>query len=174
MALPDPLSLVKWLYHFTDTRNLPLIREMGGLYSTAKLREMGVESFYPGGNQWSLDADEMSGMDQYVHLCLRPNHPMEHIAKQEGRIEKSVFLPVDGAVLRLKAVRYSPGVSNKSGIEICGIQEARDQIDYEVLYTRMPWSDSEVQARLQAAEKCEILVPDHVPMKYLERYFPNG
>jgi len=33
---------------------------------------------------------------------------------------------------------------------------------------------AEIQERLQAAEKCEILIPDHVPMKYLEKYFPNG
>ena len=174
MIPPRPLSRIKWLYHFTDTRNLRLIREMGGLFSTAKLREMGVDEFHTGGNKWSLDADEMFGMDRYVHLCFRSTHPMEYIAKQEGRIEKSVFLLVGGDVLRLKGVRYSPGVSNKSGTKICDIQEARDQIDYDVLYTRMPWSDPEVQARLQAAEKCEILVPDHVPMKYLEKYFPNG
>ena len=54
------------------------------------------------------------------------------------------------------------------------IEQARDLIDYAVLYTRTDWSDPEIQARLQAAEKAEILVPDHVPMKYLEQYFPNG
>jgi hypothetical protein len=133
---------------------------------------MGIDKFCPGGNQWSLDADRMFGVDRYVHLCLRPNHPMEHIAKQEGRIVESVFLTVDAAILSIKGVRYSPDVSNKSGIEACEIQDAK--IDYDVLYTRMPWGDPKVQARLQAAEKCEILVPDHVPMKYLEKYFPNG
>jgi ssDNA thymidine ADP-ribosyltransferase DarT-like protein len=174
MDSPARMNRVRWRYHFTDTRNLSLIREFGGSYSTAKLREMGVENFHPGGNQWSLDADEMSGMDQYVHLCFKPNHPMEHIARQEGRIENSRFLPVDGDVLRVEGMLYSAGVSNKSGIEICGICEAADKIDYEVLYTWMPWSNPEIQARRQAAEKCEILVPDHVPMKYLEKYFPNG
>lgn len=174
MVLPDQLSRIRWLYHFTDTRNLSLIRQMGGLYSTARLRELQIAKFHPGGNQWSLDADKMFGMDRYVHLCLTRNHPMEHIAKKEGRIERSVFLLVDGDVLQLEGVQYSQGVSNKSGIEICSIQRAVDKIDYEVLYTWMPWNDSAVLARRQAAEKCEILVPDHVPMKYLEKYFPNG
>ncbi len=174
MVLAEPLTRIKVLYHFTDKRNLALIRELGGLYSTAKLREKGVDKSCPGGNQWSLDADRMFGMDKYVHLCFRPNHPMEHIAKQEGRIEESVFLRVDGGVLGAKGVRYSPDVSNKCGIEICDLGDAAGQIDFEVLYTRMPWNDANVQARLQAAEKCEILVPDHVPMKYLEKYFPNG
>lgn len=169
----DPLTRVRWLFHFTDTRNLPQIRQAGGLYSTAKLREMGIE-FKSGGNQWSLDADRMFGMDQYVHLCFSGNHPMEHIAKMDGRIEKSVFLLVDAAILKVDGVRYCPGVSNTSGIEICTIQEAADRIDYDVLYTWMPWNDPAVQTRRQAAEKCEVLVPDHVPMRYLEKYFPNG
>ena len=34
---------IKGLYHFTDVRNLPLIREYGGLWSLEKLEEMGVE-----------------------------------------------------------------------------------------------------------------------------------
>ena len=174
MRQPDALSQVTWLRHFTDTRNLPLIRKLGGLYSRAKLKEMGVEGFICGGNQWSLDADDRFGMDQFVHLCFRGNHPMEHIATVEGRIEKSVFLYVDAKIMRKKGVRYSPGVSNKSGMRTFTIDEAREMIDYQVLYTRTDWNDPEIQARLQAAEKAEILVPDHVPMKYLEQYFPNG
>ena len=174
MVTPDPLGRIRWLYHFTDMRNFPLIRELGGLYSRAKLREMAVESFYPGGNQWSLDADELFGMHKYVHLCFKSSHPMEYIAKKEGRIERSVFLLVDGDILRMDGVRYSPGVSNKSGIETCAIQDALAQIDFEVLYTWMPWTDPMIQERRKAAEKCEILIPDYVPMNYLEKYFPNG
>lgn len=135
---------------------------------------MGVDGYVCGGNQWSLDADKLFGMDRFVHLCFRGNHPMEHIATVEGRIEKSAFLYVDAKVMLLKGVRYSPGVSNKSGMGTFTIDQARDMIDYQVLYTRTDWSDPNIQTRLQAAEKAEILVPDHVPMKYLEQYFPNG
>jgi hypothetical protein len=91
---PDKLRRTSWLYHFTDARNIPLICELDGLWSTAKLREMGVE-FHPGGNQHSLDADEMLGMDQYVHLCFTKEHPMAHIAKNDGRIEKLQWIYID-------------------------------------------------------------------------------
>jgi hypothetical protein len=47
-------------------------------------------------------------------------------------------------------------------------------IDFEVLYTRTDWSDPAIYARRQAAERCEILVPDTVPFKYFSEYFPNG
>jgi len=175
MSFPDPLSRITWLHHFTDIRNIPSIKKLGGLYSRERLREMGVEKLYTGGNQWSLDADELVDMHKYVHLCFRTNHAMEHIAKQDGRIERTLWLYIDAAsVLRTKGVLYSYGVSNKRGMKICPIQEAVGDIDFQVLYTRMDWHDPEVYARLSQAELCEILVPDHVPLKYFERYFPNG
>jgi hypothetical protein len=80
MASPDPFSRITWPYHFTDRRNLSLIWDLDGLWSTTKLNEMAVK-FYPGGNQHSLVADEMFGIDRYVHLCFKSNHPMEYLAK---------------------------------------------------------------------------------------------
>ena len=65
------LKRITWLYHFTDTRNLPSIKKLGGLYSRHQLKKMGLDGYHTGGNQWSLDADEMFGMEKYVHLCLR-------------------------------------------------------------------------------------------------------
>jgi hypothetical protein len=71
MSKADPLRQIPLLYHFTDRRNLPLIRKLGGLYPRAELEEKAIKVPAPGGNQWSRDADEMKGMHQYVHLCLR-------------------------------------------------------------------------------------------------------
>ena len=71
--------------HFIDRRNLPSIRQRG-LLSTQKLREMGINIPAPGGNEWSMDADRHSGMDAYVHLCFKMDHPMEYCAINEGRI----------------------------------------------------------------------------------------
>src|SRR5229473_2080016 len=110
-APANPLDQIKWLFHFTDSRNLPSIRKLG-LYSKAKLDEMGLKDFYPGGNKWSLDADKMSGMDKYVHLCFKGKHPMEYLARQEKRIEKTAFIFVSREVLQLAGVVYSPEVSN--------------------------------------------------------------
>jgi hypothetical protein len=45
-VMADPAELLKritWLHHFTDTRNLPKIKELGGLYSRHQLRNMGVK-----------------------------------------------------------------------------------------------------------------------------------
>jgi hypothetical protein len=164
---------VTHFYHFCDRRNLPLIRELGGLYSLEKLEEMGVTIPAPGGNDWSHDADRMKGLHQYVHLCLRNNHPMEYIARQEGRIQDSIFLQVSAAVLQMEGLKYTEDVSNKSGVVVRTIEEARDLIDFEVAYTRTDWKNAAVKQRLDNCEKCEILVPDFIPLDLI-RNIPNG
>ncbi len=170
------MTRIQWLFHFTDTRNIALIRELGGLWSTAKLREKGVRDFQPGGNEHSLEADKMFGMDEYVHLCFKSNHPMEHLATQDGRIKKTQWIYIEdpASVFKIDGVLYSPGVSNKSGIETCPIEQARDKIDYVALYEYLDWNVSENYQRRLAAEKCEILVPDHLPLKYFGKRLPNG
>ncbi|WP_283196478.1 hypothetical protein [Rhizobium sp. AN80A] len=55
----DTLAKVPLLYHFTDRRNLPIIKEMGGLYPLSQLHEKNVEVPAPGGNEWSRDADAL-------------------------------------------------------------------------------------------------------------------
>lgn len=166
---------VSAFYHFTDRRNLAKIRELEGLFSLVELTNRSVKIPRPGGNDWSHDADAMKGVDQYVHLCFRPTHPMEFRAREDGRIEQSIFLQVHPAVLDIDGVCFAPDVSNKAGVEIHPIRDALKQqlIDFEVLYTRTDWSDPAIQERLQQAEKAELLIPKHVPMKYI-RNCPNG
>jgi hypothetical protein len=62
------LLRIPHLYHFTDMVNMPKIKRLDELYSTAKLKEMG-EDFQAGGDEDSLSLDIHSGMDQFVHLC---------------------------------------------------------------------------------------------------------
>ena len=175
MSKQDPFVQysVTSFYHFTDRSNAALIRELGGLYSLAALREKGVQIPAPGGNDWSHDADAMKVLDRYVHLCFRPNHPMEYLARQDGRIPNPVFLQIHPNVLREEGVMFTADVSNKSGVRIFSLAEAVDVIDFNVLYTRTDWTDPDVQQRLRQAEKYELLVPNHVPMKHI-RNLPNG
>lgn len=173
MAGADPLKRITLLYHFTDRRNLPSIREHGGLYPMTKLKKKNIKVIAPGGNEWSQDADGMKGMDAYVHLCFRNNHSMEYLARQEGRIGDTIFLHIHPDVLTWDGVLFTDDVANKAGVETHTIEEAREIIDFEVLYTRTIWSDPKVQARLQQAEKYEILVPKKIPLVMI-RNLPDG
>lgn len=173
MAGIDPLKRITLLYHFTDRRNLPLIRQHGGLYPVTKLKKKNIEVPAPGGNDWSRDADGIKGMDAYVHLCFRNSHPMEYVARQDGRIQDTIFLRIHADVLLWDGVKFTADVSNKAGVETHTIEEARKLIDFEVLYTRTDWSNAEVQKRLQQAEKYEILVPKKIPLDMIGN-LPNG
>lgn len=169
----DLLKRLPFLYHFTDRRNLDLIRKLGGLYPLAELRRKGIEIPAPGGNEWSWDANGIKGFDEYVHLCFRATHPMEFVARAEGRIRDSIFLSVHPEVLQWEGVLFTPDVANKKGVRAYPIQEAAEMIDYEVLYTRTDWRKPEIQQRLQQAEKCEVLVPRVIPLE-LVRNLPHG
>jgi ssDNA thymidine ADP-ribosyltransferase, DarT len=173
-ATSDPLLRVPHLYHFTDVRNLPSIKDLDGIHATARLNEMGVK-FYAGGNELSLQLDQQSKMDQFVHLCFDLRHPMESSIKSRDSEAQVLYLKIDPAILYQDGVRFSTGVANALGAQRFTIEEARqgNMIDYQVLYTYMPWSDPKVQSRRHASELCEILVPDYVSMKSI-RNFPNG
>jgi hypothetical protein len=150
-----------------------MIRELGGLYSLEQLEQRGVNIPAPGGNDWSHDADRMKGLHKFVHLCFRNNHPMEYVARQDGRIVQPYYLQVSVDVLEFEGLRYTHDVSNKSGVPLRTMEEARELIDFEILYTRTDWKNPEIKTRLDQAEKCEILVPDHVPIELI-RNLPRG
>jgi hypothetical protein len=173
MAAIKSIYDVPRLYHFTDVRNLPLIRELGGLYPWAELNKMGQTVPVPGGNEWSHDADAQRGLDGYVHLCFRENHPMEYQARQEGRLGTSIFLEIDPIILKDSGVLYTPDVSNKAGVESHPIANADQMLDFEVLYDWTDWKDPKVKERLRQAQKCEVLVPRLIPLLRI-RNMPNG
>ena len=150
-----------------------MIRRLGGLWSMAELRRNGHAVPAPGGNEWSQDADAQFGMDEYVHLCFRQQHPMEFKARQEQRIVDSVFLEIDPSVLQAEGALFTEEVSNKSGCVRYTLDDAVSRIDFEVLYSRTDWRDAAIQARLRTVEKYEILVPTKVPLKFI-RKMPNG
>ena len=108
--------------------------------------------------------DSECGLDGYVRLCFRNNHPMLYVALQEGRILHPIWLKVDASVMLNPDVRFSIGVAYQDGVEIIDHEKAADQIDFDVLFTRTDWNDPEIQKRLQMGEKTEVLIPDIIPL----------
>lgn len=158
------LEQIPFLYHFTDRRNLDLIRQNGGLFPHSQLVARGIVPPAPGGNDWSHDADRLNGVDGDVHLCFRSSHPMEHVARQQQRIADTIYLQINAVVMQWAGVRFTSDVSNKSGVSAVPIATAQPLIDFEVLYTRTDWNDPAIKERLKQAEKCEVLVPHAIPL----------
>lgn len=156
---------IEAIWHFTDRANLDSIKEYGGLLSLRQLEERDIAVPKPGGNEWSHDADRHKGLDVYVHLAFTPSHPMLFHARKEGRIVDPIWLKVDPSVLTGPKVRFSSDVSNKKGVPILDHEEALKKLDFEALFEYMNWNDQRINARLRAAEKSEILVPDIIPIE---------
>jgi hypothetical protein len=167
------------LYHFTDERNLPLIR-MHGLLPYKDVLERNLGPVFPGGNDWSHEADIFRGLHSYVHLCFKDNHPMEYQRRTEGYIGNTRYLRISPQVLHLPGVMACAGVANKSGSMIYPLEEALDMIDIEILFDRSvdfskrAWEacgeDEEKKSAIQAlrdrfneAKKAEILIPVCIP-----------
>ena len=153
------------VWHFTDGANFVSIHQQGGLLSFAELRRRSLPIPAAGGNDWSHEADQLAGVDEYVHLAFIPNHPMLYLAKKDGRIKQPFWLKIDVSILSVDGIRFTREVANKSCAKLLTPAEAKDQIDWEVLFTRTDWTDPVVMARRKAAEKSQILIPNIVPLE---------
>ena len=161
---------VPCFYHFTDVRNIPLIRESGGLLSMRAMRDAGIPVPAPGGDANSQLSDSRNGMDRYVHLCLFNQNPMEYRARQDGRIEDSRFIEIDRDVLRIEGVRFTAAMANQAGVFPLSIEQAFAEMDFSAVYGNVDWKIPEQMQRVLAARKFELLIPDCVPLHYIKRF----
>jgi hypothetical protein len=109
-------------------------------------------------------------MDAFVHLTFFAKHPMEFLARKDGRIERTTFVRVAPEVLKLPGVLITKDVSNKSGVIPIPVEEGLPQLDYAAMYTRIDWRVPENYERRKAVEKYEILIPDIVPIEFLSGF----
>lgn len=156
---------ISCFYHFTDTRNLPSIKARGGLHPWSQIKGTVVA---PGGNDWSHDADAAKGQDNYVHLCFLPEHPMEWVARRDGRIIESRFLRIDPSIIHTPGILLCPDVANKSGVEMLGLAEAVGEMDFEIIApAHKQWLDPPLFERKKQACKYELLVPATIPLSLI-------
>ena len=158
--------LHRTFYHFTDTRNLPLIQEHG-ILSRKRMERAKIDIPAPGGNNWSMEADARAGMDEYVHLCFKTDNAMEYVARRDGRIKEVIYLQIRPDVIKLPGAQITTDVANKAGVVPGPVLEMLSTLDHQVLYRRTDWHDETIKERLKAADKCEILIPNHVPLPYI-------
>lgn len=153
------------LFHFTDERNIPGIREHG-LLPTRTIGEMGLEVI-TGGDDGSLYVDRQKGLDAYNSLSFCRSHPMAHVAKAEGRIETVRILTICPSVLLRPDVLFADQVATANAATIAPPADMIPQMDLVAMYQRLDWSTAEGQQRRAAAEKWEALVPDPIPAQLI-------
>lgn len=64
---------IRYLYHFTDRRNIPSIKRHGGLLSWSYCEKHKIDIPNPGGGNLSRNLDEMRNLQDYVRLSFTTN-----------------------------------------------------------------------------------------------------
>lgn len=152
---------IRRFHHFTERANLPSIKRHG-LLSLAEIARLQIPHVSFSSSPESRSVDSHYGLDDFVRLAFVDQHPMEYVARKEGRIKDSVFLSVDASVLQQDGIRIAGGVAYGHGVPVYKLTEACDALDFDVLYFRSDWKDPAIKARLMAARKYEVLIPKRI------------
>ncbi|AMQ56272.1 DarT ssDNA thymidine ADP-ribosyltransferase family protein [Algoriphagus sanaruensis] len=95
------------LYHFTDHSNLKSIKENGGLYSWYYCDKNNIVIPMTGNSSLGRSLDLEFGLEDYVRLSFIKDHPMKHVAMNEGRITRPYLLKVSIEVCYFENTRFS-------------------------------------------------------------------
>lgn len=138
-------------YHFTDRSNLPSIRRLG-LLSARQLRFARYDH-RPSSSTASRRIDEKLNLDDYVRLCLKPEHPMAEAALFRGSASELAWLEVNlTSLVRLRGrVRYT----NTNAV------------------SRSMTIDDDPATALNGDHQAEILVRGSVPKSLIREYRPT-
>jgi hypothetical protein len=98
---------------------------------------------------------------------------MEYLAGHEGRVGDTILLQIHPEVLQWEGVRFTAGVSNKSGVLTHSMEEAKFIIDFEVLNTRTNWSDAEIKRRFNWRKNARFLFPVRIPLELIRNNWTN-
>lgn len=158
------------LWHFTDSRNLPSIRSAGGILSLSLVKERAVGTVHHGGNHLSHELDEALGLDKYVHACFTNDHPLEAVARRDGRIQNTRWLKINLNVLDIPGVRFTSVVANRAGAQLLTEDDAIGAIDFEGIFNFMDFQIPGNRERKNSAKKAEILIPHFVPFSSLSEF----
>ena len=154
------------MWHFTDIRNLPLIKKLNGLRSKDFLERSGyLNNVYCGGNELSHDLDRALDNWDKISLNFTPHTPMAYYLKKKKHL---VFIEIDIHVAAIETVYFTDrnatrlrnGQKREKGIE------GLNNIKFIYINGQPKPYDSDWQRFVQA----EILVPNHIPLYYLKNY----
>lgn len=155
---------IRALYHFTDSSNIPSIKQHGGLYSWYYCHTHGIEINCPGGSDLSRSLDRQRHLEDYVRLNFNPNPPMRYAAKH---ICQPVVLEVDPSVIYWAATKFS-NINATDNMATIGDDLATFRLICFTVATALEWT-GESEKKLRQAE---VMVKTHIPLSIIR--FPEG
>lgn len=154
---------IESLYHFTDISNISSIKKTQGLYSWAFCESNKIPISKPGGSELSRNLDIRKGAENYVRLSFCKDHPMEYIAKKDGRIDRSIKLLCSTELIYHIGTKYCNMNAAKNEAVISDSFEYFCNINFAVC-KRNYFELNQVE---KSQYQSEVLVYEHVPTKYI-------
>lgn len=153
---------VRYLYHFTDIRNISSIKRHGGLLSWYYCKTHDITIPCQGGDYDSRELDKKYGLEDYVRLSFCDDHPMAYRLKQSG--SNIVILRVKVDVALLKDTQFSDmNAADKRHTHGKRLEHLQ-KVDFDA--TRMHYLRSDdPNFKLHQAE---VMVKTFIPLKYIE------
>ncbi|RKY81849.1 hypothetical protein DRQ11_14950 [candidate division KSB1 bacterium] len=153
------------LWHFTDIRNLSLIKTLNGLRSKEFLENKGyLKNVICGGNELSHQLDRELGNWDKISLNFTPHTPMVFHKKKELHL---IFIEIDPVVATFEDVYFTDcnATRRRNGQirekEIKGLLS----IKFDMINGAPKPYDSDWIKYVQA----EVLVPHHIPVEYFKK-----
>ncbi len=154
---------VKYLYHFTDSRNIPSIKIHGGLLSWYYCHTHGITIPCQGGDDDSMGLDKKYGLEDYVRLSFCDDHPMAYRLRQSG--SNIVILKINVDVALLKDTQFSDmnaaDKRHSHGKEL----EHLERVNFNATKRHYLRSEDPDFKPHQA----EVMVKTFIPLKYIEK-----
>ena len=151
------------LCHFTDHSNLKSIKENGGLYSWYYCDRNNIVIPMTGNSSLGRSLDLEFGLEDYVRLSFIRDHPMKHIAMNEGRITRPYLLKVSIEVCYFENTRFSDmnGADRRhtNGDSVDFLNSLRFDLFHKRYFDLNPIEKKQHQA--------EVLVKTWIPAEYI-------
>jgi len=142
------------IWHFTDVSNLKSIEEHG-LLSLELLRQKSIHVPCYGANFYSHQRDRAFGLDNFVHLSIIPDYPMQYIKTKNGDIPNPIWLEIDVSVLHENLSGCCNQVANANNAEIYEIKDIANVINLKKLLNNPRPRDPIKKAQLIVANKID-------------------
>ncbi len=175
------------LWHFTDIRNLAVIRREGGLYSWAGLGALGISDAHMMADDFSRSCDARLGRERFVRLSFIPN---SWFFQRVRWMSQSVWIRFSLRTLTLGEIAYSFGnaasgfVSLQNDIRSIGIDwnmvtpfaaqcsDDKGPTWYPTLYENQV-GDPLLFRQISNAWNSEVLIKHFLPIEFCDGIFDS-
>ena len=155
---------IKHFYHFTESSNLPLIREYG-LFSWKELDTRGFTAV-KGSDELSRRLDKKKNLEDFVRLSFTASHPMMWVCKRQGRLKNPVVLKIDISACLLPGTLFSDRNATATDVHV---NSSPCIVHFDTVKAT---NHFEVEGKEKPFFQAEILIKNRLPARYIS--FPES